>query len=69
MRDLRLYYYNSGNLCKFGRGKTGNRKHFYKTIEEVQNQIVWEHTKTKVNLQFVIVEYFDNYNSKIIEVI
>lgn len=71
MRDLRLYTYSYGNLTKFGSSKkkiNNSQRHFFEDIEKLKHHIEWlsgRHTNT----QFVIVEYFETYNSKILEVI
>ena len=68
MKDLRIYYYEGGQLLKIDKG---NRLHKARTEEEAKNNVIrWirKNKYTKRN-QFVIVEIFNNYNSKIIDVI
>lgn len=69
-RDLRLYEYKSGNLHKIGRLKSDNPKrqrHYFDNVEDIISHIDWFTSKNFYqNTQFVIIEYFDNYKSKII---
>jgi len=68
MKDLRIYYYEGGQLLKIDKG---NRLHKARTEEEAKNNVIrWirKNKYTKRN-QFVIIEIFSNYNSKIIDVI
>lgn len=70
IRDLRLYEYKSGNLHKIGRLKSDNPKrarHYFDNVEDIISHIDWFTSKNlHQNTQFVIIEYFDNYKSKII---
>jgi len=72
-RDLRLYYYESGSLRKHGSLKSGIRtKHFFKSEEEIQEVLDWytiNSNRLRINHQYVVVEYFAIYQSKIIKVI
>jgi|694.fasta_scaffold00478_44 hypothetical protein len=72
MRDIRLYYYDNGTLKKNGSRKG---EHLFESIEQLKNYLEDKRNnslrlKKFYNIvQFVIVEYFDKYKSKIIEVI
>ena len=71
MRDLRLYTYNSGNLTKFGSSKrkvNNSQRHFFEDIDQLRHHINWLKEK-KYRYQFVIIEYFETYSSKILEII
>lgn len=69
-RDLRLYTYSSGSLIRCGRGKTGIHKHFYNKIEDIEKYInKIKNVNGKIGGQFIIVEYFSKYHSKIIKII
>lgn len=71
-RDLRLYWFKPslGVLCKFGKGKTGAKRHLYNNLNDIRNFIEsLKSSKLKGEKQFVVVEYLSPYNSKIIEVI
>lgn len=54
----KLYFYEFGNLVKFGKGKTGTNKHEFKTFEECEKRVEYllslERHK-KYYTQFVIV--------------
>ena len=70
VRDLRLYKYESGNLHKIGRLKTDNPKrarHYFDNVEDIISHVDWLISKNVCQTtQFVIIEFFDNYKSKII---
>ena len=70
-RDFRLNQYNSGQLQKVGRGKTGPRPHLFEDYETCSNFIDLLRDKYKgyKETQFVIVEYFGAYNSRIVRVL
>jgi hypothetical protein len=70
-RDFRLYQYNSGQLQKVGRGKTGPRPHLFEDYDACSNFIDLLRDKYKgyKETQFVIVEYFGAYNSRIVRVL
>jgi len=70
-RDLRLYEYGYGTLKKVGssRSKVNNsQRHFFDDIEQLKTHINWLKSKRQ-NTQFIIIEYFGTYNSKILEII
>jgi hypothetical protein len=66
-RDFRLYQYNSGQLQKVGKGKTGARPHLFDEYEKCENHVDFLRHKYKgyQNTQFLIVEYIGPYNSSI----
>lgn len=76
-QDIRLYFYKNGGLKKIGNSRRSGRfdSHFFSSLEECEDHI----EKLKNNnikfaqylkkLQFVIVEYLDIFQSKIIKVI
>lgn len=68
-RDLRVYQYNCGQLQKVGRGKTGPRPHIFNDIEGCTNHISFLREKYKghKDTQFIVVEYFGPYDSKIVQ--
>ncbi len=67
-RDLRVYRYNSGQLQKVGRGKTGPRPHIFEDLAGCTNHINFLREKMwHGETQFIIVEYFGPYNSKIVQ--
>lgn len=69
-RDLRLYQLRAGVLFKFGRGKTGLKRHFYNSLEDIKDFLEsLKSSKLRGEKQFVIVEYLGPYESKIIEII
>jgi RNA-binding protein YhbY len=73
-RDIRLYYYDNGNIIKVGKGKIGIDRHVFDTIEECTDRINLLKTKKYFkDYQYVIVEYKDNIskdmNSRIIQII
>lgn len=70
-RDFRLYQYNSAQLQKVGRGKTGPRPHLFEDYESCSNMVDFLRDKYKgyVDTQFVIIEYFGAYNSRIVRVL
>lgn len=70
-RDLRLYYYESGQLIKEGRGSNQDRPHLFTDINLLKEHVDFlrNNYKSCFKKQFVVVEYFDKYKSKIIEVI
>lgn len=70
-RDLRLYYYESGQLTKEGRGSAQSRPHLFSNIDLLKEHVNFlrKNYKSCFEKQFVVVEYFDKYKSKIIEVI
>lgn len=69
-RDLRLYQFRAGVLFKFGRGKTGLKRHFYNSLEDIKDFLEsLKSSKLRGEKQFVIVEYLGPYESKIIETI
>lgn len=69
-RDLRLYQFRAGVLFKFGRGKTGLKRHFYDSLEDIKDFLEsLKSSKLRGEKQFVIVEYLGPYESKIIETI
>lgn len=67
-RDIRLYYYDAGQLKK---NDTRKKYHHFETLEEVREMIEsYKYRKLDIHFrQWVIVEYFDKYKSKIIEII
>lgn len=70
-RDFRLYQYNSGQLQKVGRGKTGPRPHLFEDYEScliMVDFLRWKYKGYK-DTQFVIVEYFGAYNSRIVQIL
>lgn len=64
-RDIRLYYYTAGQLKKFNqfRGNTHNYTSLEDCIAYIDTKIL------SGRWQFVIVEYTDKYESKIISII
>jgi hypothetical protein len=70
-RDFRLYQYNSGQLQKVGRGKTGPKPHLFEDYDSCLNIVDFFRDKYKgyKDTQFVIVEYFGAYNSRIVQVL
>ena len=69
IRDLRLYRYEHGRLVKEGRFKTkGLRQHYFTEIIDVDNHILELLIRRKKNKQFVLIEYFSNFSSKIIKI-
>lgn len=62
MDDYRIYFYNSGILQKHTRFKKS-----YKNIEETENAIkLYKYNK---DYQWVIVQYYKPYHSKIVKII
>ena len=70
-REFRLYEYNCGTLRKVGRGKTGNRPHIFENFDECSNQVdLLRHKfKSYSNTQFIVIEYFGPFNSRIVEIL
>lgn len=72
-RDLRIYKYENGNLKKIGSNKSTKFKilqHYFTNIQEIKEHIEWCRIKGfYYESQIVIVEYFDSYKSRIIEII
>lgn len=69
-RDLRLYEFKQGILFKFGKGKTGFKRHFYNNLDDIKDFLdSLKSSKLRGEKQLVIVEYFSTYKSKIIEII
>ena len=67
IKDIRLYTYESGILKKSDIRK---KFHNFNSIEEAEKFItVRKQTKWYKDSQFVIIEYFDKYNSKIKKII
>lgn len=74
--DIRLYYYDSGTLRKWGRLKTpGNSQHYFNNLDECRDYVnKWTspgsifHKRFK-DTAFVVVEYLDTYTSRILAVI
>lgn len=68
MKDLRIYYYEGGQLLKIDKG---NRLHKARTEDEAKNNIVRWIRRNKFNKmnQFVLVECFNSHTTKIIDVI
>jgi hypothetical protein len=68
MRDIRLYYYQAGTLRKWNSGV-----YYFGSIEDCKKMIEKLKQPTKyrkaLDYQWVITEYFNPYDSKIIEVI
>lgn len=60
--DIRVYYYQSGSLVKC----YGTKKHFHPSVESAEEFI--EREKIRFDRQFVIVQYFERYQSKILKV-
>jgi hypothetical protein len=72
MKDLRLYYYESGTLRRVGNSKSDKslrNRHYFTSLEEVENHIEKLTERWLKGKQFVIVEYFELYKSKIIKII
>jgi hypothetical protein len=70
MRDLRLYTYDSGSLIKCGRGKTGMHKHFYNSVEDIEAYVDrLKSSNRNIGYQYIVVEYFSTYHSRIIKII
>ena len=72
MRDLRLYIYETGGLVKSGKSKSkinNSQRHLFEDIEQMKHHINWLKEKSKVWRQYIIVEYFGKYDSKILEII
>lgn len=61
-RDFRIYYYEYGTLKKF------MKYHKHTTLESAKSYIAYllENKECK-NLQYVIIEHFGEYNSRILE--
>ena len=69
IRDLRLYRYEHGRLVKQGGLKTrGLSQHYFSEIVDVDNHILKLPIRQKKNKQFVLIEYFSNFRSKIIKI-
>ena len=67
--SLRLYRYEHGRLVKEGRFKTkGLWQHYFTEIIDVDNHILELPIRRKKNKQFVLIEYFSNFSSKIIKI-
>lgn len=67
-RDIRLYYYEPGQLMKIG--YTSNKGHKFKTLEECVeyvDRLKISKPKSWGQKQFVITEYTGSYSSKIIQ--
>lgn len=65
-RDIRIYKYSCGTLKKVGSGKTGLNPHFYSNEEFAISRVSYL-KKTNPEIQFLLVEYTNNYKSKIIK--
>ena len=74
-RDIRLYEYATGTLRKVGRGKTGNRPHMFESVEKCEehiSNIQSRHRKIYQkddDTQYLIIEYFGAFRSKIIKIV
>lgn len=70
-RDFRLYQYNSGQLQKIGKGKTGPRPHQFSELDICSNHVDYLRHKYKGyrDTQFIVVEYFGPYNSRIVTIL
>lgn len=68
-KDIRLYEYDNGIMKKTGRGKLGLRPHLFETLEECEGHIQFlrEKYKSNPNTQYLIVEYFGSYHSRIVK--
>ena len=72
MKDLRLYTYESGTLKRVGNSKSDKclrNRHYFTSIEEIESHIDKLTEKWLKGKQFVIVEYFELYKSKIVKII
>jgi hypothetical protein len=67
-QDIRLYVYYSGTLKKVGFGKNKNNPHKFSSLEECEKHILYLRTTRLSSKQYVIVEYFDDYTSKILKI-
>lgn len=65
-RDIRLYYYSAGQLTIWRAKKKG--MHYFDDIFSAKAFIAVHDLKNRKK-QWVIVEYFGAYDSKILEVI
>jgi hypothetical protein len=74
-RDIRLYQYSAGGLQKVGRNKTGLRPHLFESVEKCEEHIEWLRNKYKSsykaddNTQYLVIEYFGSYESKILKLL
>jgi hypothetical protein len=74
-KDIRLYEYVTGTLRKVGKGKTGTRPHIFDSIEKCESHIAHLRTRYKKvykeedDTQYLIIEYFGVFNSKIIKIV
>lgn len=70
MKDIRLYEYEAGQLRKPVYIRKSKKLHFHISEEEARKAVTWIRQNFKAaSKQFVIVEYTDKYESKIIEVL
>lgn len=67
-KDIRIYTYESGGLKKFGYTKA---QHIYSSLEAAERalEIAKKRWAWANMMQFVIVEYTDKYESKIVEIL
>jgi len=65
--EYRLYMYSDGTLRKVGKGKTGPRPHQFTDFESISDHVIFLKEKYRgyQKTQFVVVEWFGPYDSKI----
>ncbi len=66
-KEYRLYQYSDGTLQKVGKGLIGPRPHKFKNFGLCAYHVSFLRDKHKyhLNTQFVVVEWFGAYDSKI----
>jgi hypothetical protein len=65
--EYRLYQYNTGQLQKVGKGKTGPRPHSFNDFVACVQHVCFLRNKYKGHekTQFVVVEWFGPYDDRI----
>lgn len=67
LKDIRIYYYDgAGKLIKEGRLKN---THKHPSITAAKEYLSRRAEKRKMRAQYILVEYTDVYESKIIEIV
>ena len=64
-RDIRLYYYQGGQLLKSGRRKG---EHLFDDEDSLKDYTLRRDARSGVKHQWVMVEYYDTFSSKILQV-
>jgi len=69
--EYRLYFYSEGTLRKEGKGKTRLRPHQFADTISAEEHVIFLRDKYRgyKNTQFVIVEWFGPYNSRIYSIV